>query len=107
LAGVCCYCGATGLKRLLKADDSLDVFGIHGVGGIVGAILTGVFAQKTLSGAEAHVGVQALGAIVTFIYSALISFIILFVLDKMIGLRVNEEQEQLGLDLAQHGEHIP
>ena len=107
LAGVCCYWGATGLKRLLKADDSLDVFGIHGVGGIVGAILTGVFAQKTLSGAEAHVGVQALGAIVTFIYSALISFIILFVLDKMIGLRVNEEQEQLGLDLAQHGEHIP
>ncbi|MFW1856959.1 ammonia channel protein, partial [Acinetobacter ursingii] len=69
--------------------------------------LTGVFAQKTLSGVEAHVGVQALGAIVTFLSSALISFIILFILDKMIGLRVNEEQEQLGLDLAQQGEHIP
>ena len=107
LAGVCCYWGATGLKRLLKADDSLDVFGIHGVGGIVGAILTGVFAQKTLSGVDASVAIQALGAVVTFIYSALISFVILFILDKIVGLRVNEEQEQLGLDLAQHGEHIP
>jgi Amt family ammonium transporter len=67
-----------------------------------------VYLRKKLYQVQKHMSaIQALGAIVTFIYSALISFIILFVLDKMIGLRVNEEQEQLGLDLAQHGEHIP
>ncbi|ENU81900.1 hypothetical protein F975_00516 [Acinetobacter sp. ANC 3789] len=107
IAGVCCYWGATQLKILLKADDSLDVFGIHGVGGIVGAILTGVFAQKHISGLDASLLVQVIGAVTTFLYSAIISVVILFVINKVIGLRVDAEQEQIGLDLAQHGEHVP
>lgn len=107
IAGVCCYWGATQLKSLLKADDSLDVFGIHGVGGIVGAILTGIFAQKQISGLDASLLVQVIGAVTTFIYSAVVSIIILFVIKKVIGLRVDAEQEQIGLDLAQHGEHVP
>ena len=107
IAGVCCYWGATQLKILLKADDSLDVFGIHGVGGIVGAILTGVFAQKHISGLDASLLIQVVGAVTTFLYSAIISVVILFVINKVIGLRVDAEQEQIGLDLAQHGEHVP
>ncbi|MHA3060280.1 ammonium transporter [Acinetobacter sp. ANC 4636] len=107
IAGVCCYWGATQLKILLKADDSLDVFGIHGVGGIVGAILTGVFAQKHISGLDASLLIQVIGAVTTFLYSAIISVVILFVINKVIGLRVDAEQEQIGLDLAQHGEHVP
>jgi Amt family ammonium transporter len=99
--------GATQLKILLKADDSLDVFGIHGVGGIVGAILTGVFAQKHISGLDASLLIQVIGAVTTFLYSAIISVVILFVINKVIGLRVDAEQEQIGLDLAQHGEHVP
>lgn len=107
IAGGCCYWGATQLKILLKADDSLDVFGIHGVGGIVGAILTGVFAQKHISGLDASLLIQVIGAVTTFLYSAIISVVILFVINKVIGLRVDAEQEQIGLDLAQHGEHVP
>lgn len=107
IAGVCCYWGATQLKILLKADDSLDVFGIHGVGGIVGAILTGVFAQKHISGLDASLLIQVIGAVTTFLYSAIISVVILSVINKVIGLRVDAEQEQIGLDLAQHGEHVP
>lgn len=105
-AGVCCYWGATTLKRMLNADDSLDVFGIHGIGGLVGAVLTGVFARYELSGLQANVGTQVIGAIATFIYSAFVSLVILVVLNKTIGLRVSEEQEQLGLDLAQHSEQV-
>ncbi|MHA3049403.1 ammonium transporter [Acinetobacter sp. ANC 4641] len=107
IAGVCCYWGATQLKILLKADDSLDVFGIHGVGGIVGAILTGVFAQKHISGLDTSLLIQVIGAVTTFLYSAIVSVVILFVINKVIGLRVDAEQEQIGLDLAQHGEHVP
>lgn len=107
IAGVCCYWGATQLKHLLKADDSLDVFGIHGVGGLVGAILTGVFAQKHLSGLDASLLIQVIGAVSTFLYSAIVSVIILFFIKKAMGLRVDPEQEQIGLDLAQHGEHVP
>lgn len=105
-AGVCCYWGATGLKRLLRADDSLDVFGIHGIGGLVGALLTGVFAQKSISGAQGDVWVQAIGAFTTLFYSALMSLCILLLIEVFIGLRVKEEVEQAGLDLAQHGEQI-
>lgn len=106
-AGICCYWGATTLKRLLNTDDSLDVFGIHGVGGIVGAVLTGVFALPQLSGVEAHLGIQIMGALATLIYSGVVSLIILFIIDKLMGLRIDEEQEQLGIDLALHGEQIP
>ncbi|HSW13934.1 MAG TPA: ammonium transporter [Solimonas sp.] len=105
-AGVLCYWGATGLKRLLGADDSLDVFGIHGVGGMVGALLTGVFSSKAISGAEASMLVQAVGAFATFFYSAGMTLMILLLLRFTVGLRVNGDEEQAGLDLALHGERI-
>ncbi len=107
IAGLVCYWGATGLKRLLNADDSLDVFGIHGMGGIVGALLTGVFAQKHLSGVDASVLTQAIGAFSTLTYSLVMSWIILTVIDWTIGLRVEAEHEKIGLDLTQHGEQVP
>ena len=107
VAGVSCYWGATGLKRILGADDSLDVFGIHGIGGIVGALLTGVFATKQLSGLDVSLTTQAIGAFSTLIYSLVMSWIILTLIDWTIGLRVEPDQEQLGLDLALHGEQVP
>ncbi|WP_366514989.1 ammonium transporter [Solimonas terrae] len=106
-AGVACYWGATGLKRLLRADDSLDVFGIHGIGGIVGALLTGVFADKNISGSEGHLLTQAIGAFATLIYSGTVSLLILVILKYTVGLRVNAEEELTGLDLSLHGEAIP
>ncbi len=107
IAGVCCYWGATGLKRMLGADDSLDVFGIHGIGGIIGALLTGVFAQKHLSGVDASLSIQAISVFSTLVYSAVVSWIILTVIDWTIGLRVDAEHEVIGLDLTQHGEQVP
>jgi Amt family ammonium transporter len=106
VAGILCYWGATGLKRMLGADDSLDVFGIHGIGGLVGALLTGVLNDKAISGADARMTVQAIGAFATLFYSAGMSYVILKVTDWMIGLRVLAESEQIGLDLAQHREQI-
>ncbi|RYZ18243.1 MAG: ammonium transporter, partial [Sphingobacteriales bacterium] len=106
-AGICCYWGATTLKRMLDADDSLDVFGIHGIGGLVGAILTGVFALPELSGVEVSLGAQVIGAVATLAYSCIVSLIILVLIDKTMGLRVDEDQEQEGLDLSQHGEQVP
>jgi len=105
-AGFLCYWGATGLKRLLGADDSLDVFGIHGIGGLVGALLTGVLAKKAIGGASGNLLVQAVGAFTTLFYSAGMSAVILLLIHFTIGLRVNEEQEKQGLDLSLHGEHI-
>ena len=105
-AGIACYWGATALKRLLGADDSLDVFGIHGMGGIVGALLTGVFSSKQISGAEASMLVQAIGAFAVLFYSAGVTLVILLVLRFTMGLRVSPEEEQVGLDLALHGERI-
>lgn len=112
-AGVICYWGATGLKRALGYDDSLDAFGVHGVGGIVGAILTGVFAQEAIGGTagalEGNVGqiwTQVYGILATVVYSAVGSFIILKVIDVVMGLRVDEDVERDGLDLALHGETI-
>ncbi len=107
IAGVCCYWGATGLKRMLGADDSLDVFGIHGIGGIIGALLTGVFAQRHLSGVDASLSIQAISVFSTLVYSAVVSWIILTVIDWTIGLRVDAEHEVIGLDLTQHGEQVP
>ncbi len=105
-AGVLCYWGATGLKHLLGYDDSLDAFGVHGVGGIVGAVLTGVFAVKELSGLEASVATQLLGVGVTLAYSGVLTFLLLKLIDLVIGLRVTEEQEREGLDVALHGERV-
>lgn len=106
-AGICCYWGATKLKRMLGADDSLDVFGIHGIGGLVGAILTGVFALPELSGVEVSLAAQVIGAVATLAYSCIVSLIILVLIDKTMGLRVDEDEEQEGLDLSQHGEQVP
>jgi Amt family ammonium transporter len=109
-SGVICYFCATSLKRKLGYDDSLDAFGVHGVGGIVGAILTGVFAAPALGGfgevqdIGAQVWIQAKGVIFTVVYTAIVTYVILKVLDKVMGLRVNDEEESVGLDLAQHNE---
>ncbi|HYG31649.1 MAG TPA: ammonia channel protein, partial [Methylophilaceae bacterium] len=105
-AGVFCYWGATGLKRLLGADDSLDVFGIHGVGGIVGAILTGVFVDKAISGADGNVTLQIIGAFSTLLYSGIVTWIILWLVDTFVGLRVTPEDEYDGLDISQHAERV-
>lgn len=113
IAGVVCYWSATTLKHLLKYDDSLDAFGVHGVGGILGAILTGVLATNTITGGvpkvmdlgpQLLVQLEATGA--TIAYSLVMTFIILKVLDLVIGLRVPEEGEREGLDVTQHGERV-
>ncbi|HEK1010909.1 TPA: ammonium transporter [Pseudomonas putida] len=109
-SGVICYFCATTLKRKLGYDDSLDAFGVHGIGGIIGAILTGVFAAPALGGfgavtdIGAQVWIQAKGVIFTVVYTAIVTYVILKVLDVVMGLRVNEEEESVGLDLAQHNE---
>lgn len=119
-AGFACLWGVTGLKRLLKADDSLDVFGVHGVGGIVGAILTGVFAAPSLGGTGifdyvankvsegysigGQVLIQIEAVITTIILSAVVSVIALFIVKMIVGLRVPEESEREGLDTTSHGE---
>jgi Amt family ammonium transporter len=111
-AGVGCFLASTKLKRALGYDDSLDVFGVHAVGGIIGAILTGVFADAALGGAglaegmtiASQVWTQAKGVVFTIIYTAVLSFVILKVIDLVMGLRVNEEDETMGLDLASHDE---
>ncbi|HSH17509.1 MAG TPA: ammonia channel protein, partial [Verrucomicrobiae bacterium] len=106
-----CYLAATTLKRAMGYDDSLDVFGVHGVGGIVGAILTGVCAGS-LGGSGLAEGVtigsqvfaQLKSVIVTILWSGVVSVVSLFIIDKLVGLRVSEEIETVGLDLAEHGE---
>ena len=112
-AGVLCYWGVTGLKRILGADDALDCFGVHGVGGIVGALLTGVFAISEyggtaglIEGNAAQMINQVQGIAVVIIYDAIVSLILLKVIDAVIGLRVSEEVEREGLDLALHGEVV-
>ena len=120
VAGVVCYWGVNGLKRMLGADDSLDVFGVHGVGGATGAILTGVFAAPSLGGSGIYdyvankvsadysiwgqVVTQATGVITTIIWSGVVAFIAYKLVDLTIGLRVSEEQEREGLDTTSHGE---
>ena len=107
-----CYLAATSLKARLKYDDSLDVFGVHGVGGIVGALLTGVCADAALGGAGLAEGVSVAGQVitqlksvlVTVVWSSVVAGISLFIADKVVGLRVSEEVETVGLDVAEHGE---
>ncbi|MBX3714139.1 MAG: ammonium transporter [Lysobacter sp.] len=120
IAGVVCFWGVTGLKKLLRADDSLDVFGVHGVGGIAGALLTGVFAAPSLGGAglwdyvtetavveysiASQVWVQLQGVLVTVALSGVVSLIAFTIVKYTVGLRVNEDAEREGLDIASHGE---
>ncbi len=111
-AGVICYFSATTVKHMFGYDDSLDCFGVHGVGGIVGALLTGVFAfgpftaKPQLPGGFAQLEVQAMGVVVTLLYSGIVSLIILKVIDAVIGLRVTPEAEREGLDIVLHGEQL-
>ena len=112
-AGIVCLWGSTMLKKMMGYDDSLDAFGVHGIGGIVGALLTGVFAVKDIGGTagvlEGNGGqlmTQLLGVGVTVIYGAVATFIILKVIDMVIGLRVSEEEEREGLDVSLHGERV-
>ena len=111
VCGFVCFWAVSGLKKMLGADDSLDVFGVHGVGGIIGAILTGVFTAPSLGGTgdddfsiASQVLIQAEGVGITIIWSAIISVIAYKIVDIVIGLRVNEDQEREGLDLVSHGE---
>lgn len=106
VAGVLCFLSATWLKNKLGYDDSLDAFGVHGVGGIIGAVLTGVFALKDIGGADGSVILQLKGVVTTLIYSGLVSFVLLKIIDAVIGLRVTEEEEREGLDVVLHGEHV-
>lgn len=111
-AGVGCYLASTKLKGALGYDDSLDVFGVHAVGGIIGAMLTGVFVSASLGGVGfgdgidmlSQLGSQFIGVSATVVWTGAISFFILFAIDKTIGLRVSQEEESEGLDLALHGE---
>jgi Amt family ammonium transporter len=105
-AGVICYFAATTLKHAMGYDDSLDAFGVHGIGGIVGALLTGVFASKEISGSDGSVLTQLWGVATTVIYGFVVSFVLLKIIDKTIGLRVTEEREREGLDIALHGESL-
>ena len=114
VCGFVCLWAVSGLKRMLGADDSLDVFGVHGVGGIVGAILTGVFTAPSLGGTGGakpdefslvtQVGIQAEGVIITIVVSAIVSIIAYKLVDMIVGLRVPEEEEREGLDITSHGE---
>ena len=120
LAGFICLWGVNGLKKLLGADDSLDVFGVHGVGGILGAILTGVFAAPSLGGSGIYdyvanavapeydimgqVMIQATGVGVTLVWSGVVAFICYKLVDMFVGLRVPEDEEREGLDVTSHGE---
>ena len=112
VSGVVCFWGATSLKSKLGYDDSLDAFGVHGIGGIVGALLTGVFVAKGLGGngladgmtIGTQVWAQLLSIIITIAWSGILSFIILKIVDATVGLRVEEDDERQGLDLSQHNE---
>ena len=106
VAGAACYWGATALKRLLRADDSLDVFGVHGVGGIVGCLMTGLLASKGVSGAQGNMLVQTLDVLAILFYSGAMTALLLLVTNFIVGLRVQDNAEQVGLDISQHRERI-
>lgn len=111
VCGFVCLWGVNGLKRMLGADDTLDVFGVHGIGGIVGAILTGVFSAPGLGGtggddfAIGHqIMVQLEGVVITIVWSAVVAYVAFKLVDMIVGLRVTEEEEREGLDISSHGE---
>jgi Amt family ammonium transporter len=122
-AGLICLWGVSGLKRLLGADDSLDVFGVHGVGGILGAMLTGVFASPSLGGQGVfdyvankpglissgysmidQLKIQGTGVLTTIVWSGVVSLVAYKIVDMTIGMRVAEDEEREGLDISSHGE---
>jgi Amt family ammonium transporter len=120
VAGIVCFWGVTGLKKMLKVDDSLDVFGVHGVGGITGALLTGVFASPSLGGTGIYdyvanavapdysivgqVWIQFQAVLMTLVWSAVVAYLAYKIVDILVGLRVPEDEEREGLDITSHGE---
>ena len=111
IAGIVCFWATQLLKRKFHVDDSLDVFPVHGVGGIIGTLLTGVFAASSLGGLglgdvsmATQVRIQAIGVLATIVWSGVLSYVLLKLIDAVIGLRVSEEQETQGLDITQHEE---
>jgi Amt family ammonium transporter len=118
-AGLVCLWGVNGLKRLLKVDDSLDVFGVHAVGGILGALLTGIFNSPDLMGPGitdyvtgkvgypgygAQLWIQLKGVVTTIVWSGVVAFVSYKIVDMLVGMRVPEEEEREGLDVSTHGE---
>jgi Amt family ammonium transporter len=108
VAGILCYWGAAHLKKMLGYDDSLDAFGVHGIGGIVGALLTGVFADPTINslGENHSIVTQFYGIVATIVWTAIASFVILMICRVTVGLRPSEQEEEEGLDISQHGESV-
>lgn len=106
IAGLVCYWGATGFKRWLGADDSLDVFGVHGLGGIVGSILTGVFVSSTISGVHGNLLAQTVAVAAVAAFSFVATCVLMWITDRVITVRVDLQDEQQGLDITQHREHV-
>ncbi|MDP2411632.1 MAG: ammonium transporter [Pseudolabrys sp.] len=108
LSGIGCYIASVHIKKAFGYDDSLDVFGVHGVGGIIGAILTGVFADAAINelAKDASVVTQIYGVVVTIIYTAVVTAIIVYIVKAMVGLRPTEQAEEEGLDITLHGETV-
>ena len=109
VAGVVCYLSAVKLKHALGYDDSLDAFGVHGVGGVVGALLTGALADPVINaaGKGASVVTQAYGIVFTILWTAIATFVILYIVKALVGLRPSTQEEVEGLDVTQHGEVVP
>ncbi|MER8976453.1 MULTISPECIES: ammonium transporter [unclassified Mesorhizobium] len=109
VAGVLCYVSAVKLKHAFGYDDSLDAFGVHGIGGIIGALLTGVLADPAINslGSGASVGKQLYGIVFTILWTAIASFVILYIVKALVGLRPSTQEEVEGLDISQHGEVVP
>ena len=105
-AGVGCFFASTTVKSWFRYDDSLDAFGVHGIGGIIGALLTGVFNVREISGVDGSFLTQLGAVVTTLVVSGVGSFILLKIIDAVIGLRVSEEEEREGLDVSLHGEHV-
>jgi Amt family ammonium transporter len=109
-AGGICVWAVNGLKRLLRVDDTADVFGVHAVGGIVGAVLTGVFSAESLGGTEAgldivaQVWAQVFSVLFTMVWCAAVTVVAILIARQLVGLRVSDEDERVGLDIASHGE---
>ena len=106
IAGLVCYWGATGLKRWLGADDALDVFGVHGLGGMVGSILTGVLASSAISGVQGNVLAQTVAVVAVAAFSFAATCVLMWVTDRCIPVRVELPDEQQGLDISEHREHV-
>jgi Amt family ammonium transporter len=113
VAGIGCFAACTAVKSKFGYDDSLDVFGVHGVGGTLGALLTGVFATKAVTGGDSPLGLvdggtvlvnQIIATVITWLLAIVVTFVLLKILDATMGLRVSEAEEIQGLDLSQHGE---